>query len=227
MIRLLLLFLCTTFSLSAYTLTGRVIKVEDGDTFTVLKKSHQKIGRATIRLWGIDSPETSQPYGQVARKAMVRLVYNKMVRIDVTDQDKYGRLVGRVYLKNTYVNLEMVKQGLAWWYSAYAPYALDLKHAQTVAKKNKEGLWKASKPVPPWDYRQSHPKQAYSSNSNFYSRKSQSKRNDKKSARARGRIHGMGSHRTINTPEQKSDVKQESMDENSSQEDTASYEIFQ
>ena len=63
---------------SAATLNGKVVKVSDGDTITILvgKKQHR------IRLQGIDAPERKQPYGRASGKSLSTLVAGKQVRVE-------------------------------------------------------------------------------------------------------------------------------------------------
>ena len=148
--RYLLLYLLTSISLFASVITGRVIAVTDGDTITVLDDSKTQ---HKIRLWGIDAPESRQDYGQRAKQALSDMVYNKAVTVDVQDTDRYKREVGKVYQGDTYVNLEMVKLGLAWWYQQYARNATDLRDAEATARAEKIGLWSRPDVIAPWDFR--------------------------------------------------------------------------
>jgi endonuclease YncB( thermonuclease family) len=135
---------------TAYELSGRVVKVSDGDTITILDDSNTQ---HKIRLHGIDTPEYKQDYGQAARNAMSRLLAGKTVGIDVKDRDRYGRTVGVVYVDGLNANLEMVRLGYAWWYRQYAQFDSDLERAETNARQRGLGLWAAPNPVPPWDWR--------------------------------------------------------------------------
>ena len=138
------------WSSPAYDLSGRVVKVADGDTITILDASQNQ---HKIRLHGIDTPERQQPYGKAAMKALASLVAGEGVGIDVKDTDEYGRTVGVVYKDNLNVNLQMVKNGYAWWYKKYAPFNDDLELAQKHARADKLGLWAEPNPVPPWEWR--------------------------------------------------------------------------
>ena len=138
------------WSAPAYDLSGRVVKVTDGDTITILdaaKKQHE------IRLHGIDSPDYPQPYASAAKKVLASLVAGEGVGIDVKDTDRYGRTVGVVHKNNLNVNLQMVKSGNAWWYKKYAPFNDDLESAQKHARADKLGLWAEPDPMPPWEWR--------------------------------------------------------------------------
>jgi endonuclease YncB( thermonuclease family) len=77
-------------------------------------------GYTTIRLVGIDAPETSkakrepgQPYGQAATKHLAAVILNKAVTIWEYGRDRYGRVLAVVFLNGTDINIEMVKAGLA------------------------------------------------------------------------------------------------------------------
>jgi endonuclease YncB( thermonuclease family) len=80
----------------AAIIEGRVVGVSDGDTITVLdsdKRQHK------VRLSGIDAPEKSQPYGDASKKNLSRLVYLKDVRVESHKQDRYGRTLGKVWVR--------------------------------------------------------------------------------------------------------------------------------
>ena len=83
-------------------LTGKVISVADGDTITILDSSNQ---RHKIRLYGIDTPEKGQAYGEAAKKHTARLAHRKIANVKVYDTDKYGRTVGVVSVKPDYSSL--------------------------------------------------------------------------------------------------------------------------
>jgi endonuclease YncB( thermonuclease family) len=102
---------------SAETITGQVVGVSDGDTLTVLDASHQQF---KIRLSGIDAPEKGQPFGSQAKDSLSEMVFNKQVVVESGTEDRYRRKVGKVQHGGTDVNLEQVKQRMAWHYTAYA-----------------------------------------------------------------------------------------------------------
>lgn len=128
----------------------KVIGISDGDTIKILKDGKT----VRIRLYGIDTPEKNQEYGQKAKQFTSNLVYGKHVTIRVHDTDRYGRIVGEVILSNgTNLNDELVKNGFAWWYKRYAPKSTKLKEFESMARLNKLGLWQDKSPTPPWDFR--------------------------------------------------------------------------
>jgi endonuclease YncB( thermonuclease family) len=140
-----------TTPLWAQTLTGKVIGIADGDTFTLLTEQKEQ---KKIRLAEIDCPESGQPYGKRAKEILSQLIFSKEVRVVQTDLDHYGRIVARVYQGPTDINAEMIRQGAAWVYREYARdqtlYALE-----DEAKAAQTGLWSlpVAQQVPPWKWR--------------------------------------------------------------------------
>lgn len=146
----ILLFLPLFASASATWISGRVVSVADGDTITVLQDKQQY----KIRLAEIDTPEKAQPYGSKAKKALSDLVFGKTVTVEQVDTDRYGRVVGKVFLDGLYVNADMVKNGHAWVYKKYARDQ-DLYRLEALARKHKLGLWalQEDQRIPPWEWR--------------------------------------------------------------------------
>ena len=145
----------TTSTVCAETLTGRVVSIADGDTLTLLdaNKTQHK-----IRLAGIDSPEKSQPFGQVCKKSLSDLAYDRVVTVESSKLDRYGRVIGKVLIDGQDVNLEQVRSGCGWHYKKYQNEQslddrLSYNTAEESARANKVGLWADNNPVPPWDWR--------------------------------------------------------------------------
>jgi endonuclease YncB( thermonuclease family) len=133
------------------TLTGKVVGIADGDTLTLLVGKTQ----VKVRLDGIDTSERAQPFGRKAGQALAKKVFGKVVQVDDLGKDRYGRTLGIVRLGKKTINLELVREGWAWWYRKYAPKNKELAAAEEAARKAKRGLWADAKPIPPWDWRQS------------------------------------------------------------------------
>ena len=74
------------------------------------------------------------------------------VTVKVKARDRYGRLVGKVYRGELYVNLEIIKAGFAWHYKKYSRDK-NLAAAERDARAAKIGLWSAGDPTPPWNFR--------------------------------------------------------------------------
>lgn len=121
--------------------------VQDGDTFKLPDNETR------VRLWGIDAPEKGQAYADEARDRLKELCEGKAVRLEIKDTDSYGRKTAIVWKGKTNINLQLVKEGLAWHYAYYAPDAKDLAAAEKNARKARKGLWKDKNPVNPYDFR--------------------------------------------------------------------------
>jgi len=166
---LLTSLLLTVSSAQAETLMGRVIKVVDGDSITVLDLEHHQ---HDIRLSGIDAPEWNQPFGNRATQNLTRLLLNKTVSVSFDKHDAHGRIVGKVKVaspdvcpdanercpKTLDVSMAQLTVGLAWWYRYYAKEQSKqdryrYEFAEFEAKARKAGLWVNADPVPPWEWR--------------------------------------------------------------------------
>lgn len=143
-----LMLLPTT--LLAQVLTGRVVKISDGDTFTLLINNHDQV---KVRLDGIDAPEKKQAYGNKAKQYLSSMIWGVPVTVKVQKKDRYGRSIGKVSTVSIKdVNLEMIKAGFAWHYKEYnkdTSYA----SAENNARKKKLGLWQDKNPIKPQDFR--------------------------------------------------------------------------
>ncbi len=174
-----ILALCLLFAptLLAEEIVGRVVRVADGDTITVLaalggtrsgaSSNHRRNGvlvggiqrsdpapavEHKIRLHGIDAPESGQAFGNAAKSHLSSLVAGRNVRVKWKSCDKYGRILGVVYINGADVNLEMLKAGFAWHYKRFdsmPAYA----QAETAARAAKRGLWSDPNPIPPEQFR--------------------------------------------------------------------------
>ena len=86
------LLICLSLAALADTLTGKVVRITDGDTLYVLDANYQQ---HKIRLAGIDAPERKQAYGLASRKHLASIVAGKQVRVEYQKRD---RSVGKVLL---------------------------------------------------------------------------------------------------------------------------------
>lgn len=130
---------------------GKVTHVSDGDTF---KFNFQGL-ELTVRLAEVDSPEKAQPYGDIAKAALTKLILNKTVKVSQQAKDRYGRIVGHVHSGRTFVNQVMLEEGHVWAYSQYLENP-EFPKIQEKAKRAKLGLWALPKAqqVPPWEWRE-------------------------------------------------------------------------
>ena len=152
----LLAFLVLVFLSSnaeAATLFGRVIEVNDGDVFTIFNLNRP----VRIKLLAIDAPEAAQPFGDVARKHLSDLVYDKNVLVEYSGIAADGSLVGRVTLNNVDVGAQMIRDGAAW-FDASTQERLSAgdrelyQQSEQAARKERRGLWQAENPIAPWEF---------------------------------------------------------------------------
>lgn len=149
-----ILFSIFIFSLSmiAMAVSGKVIRVSDGDTI-LIQSGSQKI---RVRMYGIDAPELKQNYGEDSKNYLEKRILNKNVDVKVINEDKYGRKVGKVFYKNKDINLEMIKTGNAWFYEYHAKKEKEYRKASKSAQEQKLGLWKDKNPQNPRNFRLEH-----------------------------------------------------------------------
>lgn len=134
-----------------FDLSGRVVRVADGDTLSLLDAGNNQ---HRLRLYGIDAPEREQEHGEQAARALAERVSGQRLDVIIVDTDNYGRQVATVYLNGENLNQWLVAQGHAWWYRYHARHEHDLKAAEQSARSAALGLWRAESPEPPWDWRQ-------------------------------------------------------------------------
>ena len=118
-----------------------VTRVIDGDTIEV--DISGTIYR--VRYIGVDTPEFGELGADEATEANRQLVEGETVWLekDVSETDKYKRLLRYVYVDDTFVNAELVKQGLAWA-KAYEPdtkYQDCFEELEAEAREAGLGIW--------------------------------------------------------------------------------------
>lgn len=131
-------------------ITAKVVKVSDGDTFTILTKGKEQI---RIRIYGIDAPEKGQPYSEKSRLYLADMIAGQDVTIEITSTDRYRRKIAKVKTETVDdVSLEMLRAGYAWHYSYFDKTKAYIQ-AEKEAKERREGLWADENPVNPYEYR--------------------------------------------------------------------------
>lgn len=122
-----------------------VSEVIDGDTVKLSDDNK-------VRILGIDTPETVDPrkavqcFGKEASNKMKELVDGKKVILLVDasqgDKDKYGRLLRYIFISNTDIGAEMIKEGYAFAYTKYPVSKMEeYKSLEKQAREGKKGLW--------------------------------------------------------------------------------------
>jgi endonuclease YncB( thermonuclease family) len=72
-----------------------------------------------IRLYGIDTLEKKQAYGQAAKRFTASLTAGKIAVVKAYDTDRYGRTLGIVKVNGKNVNQSLLEAGYAWQYRKY------------------------------------------------------------------------------------------------------------
>jgi len=152
---ILVLFLLTLATGCVAPAAPLVTRVIDGDTIEVdIDGTIYK-----VRYIGLDAPELDDKrpeyctLAQEATRYNRQLVAGKTVRLekDISETDKYERLLRYVYVDGIFVNAELVRQGLAWA-KVYEPdikYQDYLEELETEAKQDGKGIWAMPFPSPP------------------------------------------------------------------------------
>jgi micrococcal nuclease len=136
--------------------TARVLRIVDGDTVVVVCDGRP----VTVRLIGVDTPESVHPrkpverFGREAAAFLKTLIQGKPVRIEYepgpSRRDKYGRTLAYLYLEpgGLCVNREIVARGYGHAYTRY-PFTFmdDFRAAERLARERQLGLW-APGPTP-------------------------------------------------------------------------------
>jgi len=132
---------------------AKVVGISDGDTIKVLHNGKQ----VRIRLYGIDTPEKRQAFGNRAKKFTVSRVAGKTVSVTPMDIDRYGRTVALVQSPDDTITLNetLVRNGYAWVYRKYCKvdFCSDWLSHEQKARSQRVGLWTDPNPIPPWQYR--------------------------------------------------------------------------
>ncbi|MFK7264408.1 thermonuclease family protein [Acinetobacter baumannii] len=99
------------------------------------------------------APEKKQAYGRWSTDQLKSLIAGQSVRVTYSHNDRYGRIIGRVFTTGgSEANRFMVQSGAAWVYEHYNTDNA-LADLQQEARSQKRGLWADPNPVPPWEWR--------------------------------------------------------------------------
>lgn len=128
----------------------RIKRVVDGDTLLLE-------GGERVRLLGVDTPETVKPdtpvqfLGPEASAFTKQMVEGRQVTLvfDKERYDRYHRILAFVYVSETCLNEELIRNGLSFAQLQY-PYRSDMKRrfkqAEAEAQAQKRGLWSRTEP---------------------------------------------------------------------------------
>lgn len=137
--------------------SGTVGRIFDGDSFLVRPaQARDKKSDIDVRLQDIDAPEKSQPYGSTARAALVDMIADRDVFVDVIETDRYGRKIVRVFREPDRLDVikALVRDGHVWVYRRKVHDA-SLVGLEDTARDARRGLWALPEEelMPPWQYR--------------------------------------------------------------------------
>ena len=124
--------------------TGKVVGITDGDTISVMR---DRVA-VRVRLDGIDSPEAGQGFGQRAKQFASELAFGRTATVEKRDVDRYGRIVGRVFVDGQDLSLALVRAGLAWHYKQYSSDG-QLAAAENSARASRARIVATLWPHPP------------------------------------------------------------------------------
>jgi micrococcal nuclease len=115
-----------------------VTEVIDGDTFELSTGER-------VRIIGINTPEMSEPGGDIAKDVATEMLLGRKVRLvrDVRNKDDYDRLLRYVFIGPKFINAEMVRMGYAEsrFYPPDTHYQRKLESLEKTAIRNRRGLW--------------------------------------------------------------------------------------
>ena len=160
------------------TVTGKVIQVSSGDTFTLLDiYQSEYTEQEVVEPWGvgeeldldpppqkiptiihmaeIDAPEKNQPYGDTSRQKLAAKLLGRVVRVAYWEKDRFDHIVGTVHMGDCWINKEVLDEGWAWHDKRYSDND-ELDTAEQLARARRIGLWAEAHPVEPWKWRQTH-----------------------------------------------------------------------
>lgn len=137
----------------------RVVRITDGDTFL----ASDGVVHFKVRMIGIDAPESYQELGKIAKFKLGELIENQTVRLEPLQQshglDKYGRVLAKVFVNNSDIAEQLIRNGHAFYYRPYCTDYPDHKksyqydpisyvNAEEIARTKKLGVWSTSVELP-------------------------------------------------------------------------------
>lgn len=121
------------------TSTAHIVRFKDGDSFDI--KWLDDGSTDELRLLGINAPESDACFGQNALSRLADLADGRPIEVKFDERDRYGRILGDVWVNGKHLNTNMVVKGAAMALAATGPYADQLYEAQLFAQANAVGLW--------------------------------------------------------------------------------------
>src|ERR1044071_6319367 len=138
---------------NASSLYGKVIEVNSGDVITIFNLNRP----VRVKLLGVAAPELNQAFGNVARKHLSDLVFDKGVLVNYSGIAADQSLTGRVSLNDADIGAQMIRDGAAWvdLNNVDRLSATDrevYQQSEQAARNERRGLWQQTNPVAPWEF---------------------------------------------------------------------------
>src|ERR1043166_4994983 len=151
---LVLAFIVSYFvSADAASLFGKVVDVASGDVITIYNLNRP----VRVKLMGVAAPEMNQAFGDVAKKHLADLVFEKSVLVEYAGIAPDSSLTGRVLLNDADIGAQMIRDGVAWFdpTTGNRLSANDreiYQQSEQAARTEKRGLWQQENPIAPWEF---------------------------------------------------------------------------
>ena len=149
---------CAFMSVSAVSghaasLYGKVIEVNSGDVITIFNLNRP----VRVKLLGVAAPGMGQVFGDVAKKHLSDLVFDKGVLVHYAGIGADSSLTGRVLLNDADIGAQMIRDGAAWFdvNTGDRLAATDrevYQQSEKAARSERRGLWEQANPVAPWEF---------------------------------------------------------------------------
>ncbi len=129
-------------------ISGKVVTVIDGNTLEVYTNDNETY---KILLYGIDSPELGQEYGDKAKRFLEKLILEKNVSVQIQGKDRWGNRLGIILIDGEDPREQLLEQGLAW--TSEKQLIEEFEAIKEKARDKGKGLWKEQDPTAPWLFR--------------------------------------------------------------------------
>lgn len=140
---IVLLAFCLPSLVMAYTMSGRVLRVDSGNTVTIVDSNNIQ---HTVRLQDIQAPELAHPSGRKSQRSLQDMLGGRHVTIEYDPKTGFAAPTGRVYVGGEDINLKQIEQGMA----KFRPSGMDdaeterrYTAAEEQAKSEQRGVWYA------------------------------------------------------------------------------------
>src|ERR1700752_5447739 len=138
---------------NAASLYGKVIEVNSGDVITIFNLNRP----VRVKLLGVDAPEMEQAFGDIAKKHLSDLVFDKAVLVHYSGIGADQSLTGRVLLNDADIGAQMIRDGAAWFDPRNIARLSEAdrevyQQSELAARNERRGLWQQLNPTAPWEF---------------------------------------------------------------------------